>query len=246
MYYNLGYNGRVVDQQVDKALQTRRETLLQYKTTEKNERIPLVVTYNPSMQHLKSIVRDLQPIIDNDPTLSKIFPDPPVIAYRQPPNLRNTLVKSKLTLQPNGTFPCDGSAKCKCCDHIDNSDIRVPNSTDIFTPVGHFNCNSSNLVYMIRCRKCADIMYIGETSQKLRKRVGQHRQSINNECVHLPVGEHFNLAGHSSNDMTVRVLKGSLSDTSQRRISEQKFILKFDTKNNGLNRDIGFLSRYTL
>ena len=44
----------------------------------------------------------------------------------------------------------------------------------------------------------------------------------------------------TSND----VLQDRLPDIGQRRTCEQKLIAKFNSKNNGLNRDLGFLSNY--
>ena len=237
-----------MDKQVNRALQVPRETLLQYRTKEKSDRVPFVVTYNPALLNLNRILRDLQPLMDNDPRLSTIFPDPPMLAYRQPPNLRKILVRSKITPSlPSGTFPCN-KVRCKLCRHMDNSEIHLPNSTERFTPVGNFNCDSPNLVYLIRCRRCPKI-YIGETGQSLRKRINGHKHSIRNENHYLPVGEHFSQTTHSLDDLQVTVLKGFLPETGQRRIEEQKLIHQFNSMNNnnrGLNRDLGFLSHYTL
>ena len=70
-----------------------------------------------------------------------------------------------------------------------------------------------------------------------------HRNTIRNKST-LPVGEHFSSDGHSENDMRINILQGNLHDTHNRRTVEQKLIAKFRTHEHGLNRDLGFMSRY--
>ena len=76
--------------------------------------------------------------------------------------------------------------------------------------------------------------------QTLRQRMNEHRSTITREDCSLPVGEH----GHSASDLQVSILQGGLHDTRQRRVAEQKLIAKFRTHEDGLNRDLGFMSHY--
>ena len=245
-FTNLGYNPKTVQKELDRAKNVPRQDLLTYRERDTNERIPLVLTFNSELSSIKHIAKDLQQILDNDPTLKHIFPKPPMIAYRQTPNLRRILVRSKFSSNgPTGTFPCN-KPRCKLCNLIDdNGNIPIPNSQEIFRPSGHFKCSSSSVVYMIRCDICPDTIYIGETGQSLRNRMNGHKQTIRNKNLFVPVGEHFNKEGHSISDMRITVLQGHLRNTTQRRICEQKLIAKFDCLHNGLNRDMGFLSHYT-
>ena len=48
---------------------------------------------------------------------------------------------------------------------------------------------------MIECNKCNEI-YIGETKQKLKERLDEHRIYIRNYVKNATV-EHFNMPGHS-------------------------------------------------
>ena len=110
---------------------------------------------------------------------------------------------------------------------------------------GTYSCDSTNVVYLIRCRKeCPEAWYIGETMQTLRQRMNGHRTTITRQECSLPVGEHFSSPGHSASDLQVNILQGGLQDTRQRKIVEQRLIAKFRTHEDGLNRDIGFMSRY--
>ena len=114
-----------------------------------------------------------------------------------------------------------------------------------FQVKGQHTCGSTDLVYLIRCRKdCPEAWYVGETEQTLRKRMNGHRATIRN-CDPLPVAEHFNTAGHSTTDMPVNVLVGGLEDLRQRLTVEQRLIERLGTHEGGLNRDRGFMSHYT-
>ena len=60
------------------------------------QRIPLVVTYHPDLKHLSSVIREHWHLIEQDPTLKKLLPEPPVMAYRRPKSLRDILVRATI------------------------------------------------------------------------------------------------------------------------------------------------------
>ena len=53
-----------------------------------NKRVPLVLTYHPSLQKISGIVRHHWKEIEKSETLTKLFPEPPVLAFRRPKALR--------------------------------------------------------------------------------------------------------------------------------------------------------------
>ena len=169
---------------------------------------------------------------------------------RQPPRLRCTLVSSSLGTgprtedpKPRGTFKCNKSL-CLTCKHVvsDVTLYRKGNPLNIF---GHFNCGSSGVVYLIFCAKCPDSWYFGETCNPLRTRLNGHRRSITQRDMSVPVGKHFNEAGHDLGDLRVLIVRGGLKDTTTRKKVESEFIAKFSTHlDDGLNRDVGILSRF--
>eukprot|EP00061_Rhincodon_typus_P009592 g33220.t1 len=52
--------------------------------------------YFPGAEKLYHVLRSLQHIIDDDEHLTKIFPTPPLLIFKQLPNLKQTIVRSKL------------------------------------------------------------------------------------------------------------------------------------------------------
>ncbi|CAJ0941151.1 unnamed protein product [Ranitomeya imitator] len=129
IFLNQGYHPRTTENQITRATRISRNHLLHYKTKEENNRVPLVVTYNPNLEVLRGAARKLQPLLQKDARLQSIFPDPPLLCFRQPPNLRSIIVKSSLSsLTAAGTFPCN-QKKCKTCPFITTTDqINIPNS----------------------------------------------------------------------------------------------------------------------
>ena len=58
------------------------------------------------------------------------------------------------------------------------------------------------------------------------------------------MAEHFNKPGHEISDLKFCILLGGFKDNDSWKIAELNLILKLNTKSNGLNKDISFLSNY--
>ena len=109
---------------------------------------------------------------------------------------------------------------------------------------GNFNCDSSNVVYLLYCDRCPEITYIGETGTSFRHRFNNHKSSIRKNSPGFPVAEHFNLADHSFANLKVFILSGNFKTAQDRRKCEIKTILRLNTHKNGLNRDLDFMSGF--
>ena len=243
-FLKCGYKQKQIDDNVKKATDIPRDQLLEYRNKTPSDRVPLVVTFNPQLSRIKKIYKSVQHIIDEDPVTKAIFPSPPIIAYRQPPSLKNILVKSKLAPEPEpGTFQC-GKARCLTCPSITNEKPLIGGAQTTFQPTGNFNCGSYGVIYLISCDICPGVKYIGETIQTLRGRMNGHRQFIRESKWDLPVVQHFNSRGHTMENLRVTVLKGPILDLTKRRTEEQRLIRLFNAIDDGLNTDRGFLANY--
>lgn len=244
----MGYDARLINRQFQRATAKDRNTLLRRQTRDTTDRVPFVVQYFPGAEKLRHLLRSLQHVIDDDEHLAKAIPTPPLLAFKQPPNLKQTIIRSKLpNLQENSnhdtTQPCHGKL-CKTCQIID-VDTTITRENTTHQVHGTCSCDSTNVVYLIRCRKgCPEAWYVGETMQTLRQRMNGHRATITRQECSLPVGEHFSSQGHSASDLQVNVLQGGLRDSRQRKIAEQRLIAKFHTHEEGLNHDLGFMTHY--
>ncbi|OCT83508.1 hypothetical protein XELAEV_18021651mg [Xenopus laevis] len=165
--------------------------------------IKLGVTCNPQLDIIRKIARDLQPMLHTDTRLKQIFPELPLLFYRQPPNLKKMIVTNQ---------------------------VAIPNTQKVYTILQHYSCASSNVVYMITCTGCSTGgRYIGETGQKLRTRMNHHRHKINSKSCDTQVGQHFCRHNHSLQDMQVLILKGNFKTEYERKIYEFKCMELFNT-----------------
>jgi len=99
-----GYPNGLVESQINKALAIPRSEALKPTLKSSNtglERVPMVITYHPSLPKLVHIVRRHLPILHSSPECKRAIPNPPMIAYRRSSNTKDLVVRSTLPpLQP--------------------------------------------------------------------------------------------------------------------------------------------------
>ena len=80
--------------------------------------------------------------------------------------------------------------------------------------------------------------YIGFTVCQLKHRLADHKGYITNQVTNRATGAHWNLPGHSLAHLKVIILEQiRKNDEEYCREREKYFIRKFDTHNNGINRE---------
>jgi hypothetical protein len=73
------------------------ELLNKTENTNKTNNKPIFITqYNSNTKYITQILRKHWNIIENDPTLRILWPEPPIVAYQKNTNIRDTLVSAKL------------------------------------------------------------------------------------------------------------------------------------------------------
>lgn len=77
------------------------------------------------------------------------------------------------------------------------------------------------MVYAIKC-PCG-LLYIGETTQKVKDRIARHKYSIRDKLLQLPLGRHFLEKGHSISQLKYMVLEGI---SKNRRGVDRELVLR--------------------
>ena len=179
-------------------------------------------------------------ILQASERLREAFQYPTLIAFRRPRNLKDFLVRAMLTPTPTkspGNYPC-GAPRYKTCPILKVTDEFSSHTTgQLFKVKFRASCKSSNIVYLITCRRCG-LQYVGETSQPLHARIRGHRSDIMHRRTDVsPVAEHFNSGAHSVADMTVMVIELSPSrDPCLRKVKEGRWIRTLETSSpSGMN-----------
>ena len=142
-------------------------------TLDKPERVPFVITYNPALRSISSIIRKHFHILISSPRCYNVFKAAPIVAYRRSSNLSDFLVRAKLRNftqlnQPRGSYPC-GKNRSTCKNISDQQTSYTFHATGETRPItNHIDCNSKNVIYMIQCNHYCCKQNIGETKRRLR------------------------------------------------------------------------------
>ena len=75
--------------------EVRKRALLKQNNTKK-QILPFVTQYHPAVPNLKEILMSKWYLIQQQPSLSEIFKEPPIISYRKGRSLKDILVRAKL------------------------------------------------------------------------------------------------------------------------------------------------------
>ena len=105
----------------------------------------------------------------------------------------------------------------------ETKEISFKNRKEPFTIKSPFDCNSSNLIYLITCKGCKE-EYIGQTGRTLKERVVLYRQHINNEHYGtIYVEKHLRTCGNKEFNI-YPFFKLKSNDRINRENHEQTFI----------------------
>ena len=234
-----GYNEELVDRQMERAIIIPRENTLQNhqrQTSMGIQRLPLVITYHPG---LPNILKKHLPILHASDRLRDAVPDPPMVAFRRPKNLRDLLVWAELKNSgPPSTQTGNYQCKDKRCHaiHVKSSLKKHIHKQNKWSKA---QCEQTrNLVYLIQCKKCG-LQYIGETENPLHIRINGHRSDINTRKTEKPVAAHFNQPDHCLQDLQVMgIEKIHTNDTTRRKLIESYWIFTKETLTpSGMNVD---------
>ena len=160
-----GFKLGLIKEGIRKASLLNRSDLLRpAEQREREERMIFSTTYNPMIPDLRQKIIDLQPVLHSTEKCKKLYPKPPIIAYRRNRNLNDLLVSRRLPRdtvvypsQPSD-FAIDKNSKiCEECGlsfssgrgktiHYTKMHNNTQNQTK--TPVGFTRCGDK------RCNTC--------------------------------------------------------------------------------------------
>ena len=133
--------------------------------------------------------------------------------------------------ESKGTMCCQ-ARRCKTCPLI-NTDVAFrssyTNRTYKLSGMYNLNCKTSNIIYLITCRKCG-FQYVGETGCALRERMNGHRGSIFGK-KNTFLAQHFKEELHGYDNMSVQIIEkldGSSDGKENKaaRLKREKYWMK--------------------
>ena len=233
-----GYSERYLQSMVKEVSQINREDLLQDKPKEKKDpNLIFVSDWHPILGNIPSILKRNFHIIENDSTLTKVFPSKPLVAFRRPKTIRNHTVRNDV-LRAEEKPRSSKCGKCKLCTahEFSTSDTITNKKKNITIKLKHFgSCSSKGLIYAARCKKHGSI-YVGHTGVPLCSRFDKHRWDIKNRPGNSDLAAHFH-KNHCDSDLEVFILQTGLPDEKQREFYEDKWICALQTHKD-MNTDL--------
>ena len=156
----------------NKVKQIDRHKLLSHTPKQQHSNICLITKFSPKIDLFIQSIKSNYCILKDDGKIGGIFVQPQIYASKQPPNLRNLLIRNTITdNEPECNKPC-GKHRYKVCKHINTATNVLINHKTV--KPGNHNCDSANVVYLIHCQKCPEALYIGETDGNFRYRFNNH------------------------------------------------------------------------
>ena len=104
-----GYNERMVRMQILKARGESRDGLLERGNTRTSEtKLTFNITYYQAFQNVRNILQELQILLAPDKGHKKVFPEVPIVRFRNDKSLKGYLVRAVLPKMDNGggSEPC--------------------------------------------------------------------------------------------------------------------------------------------
>ena len=145
---------------------------------------------------MTQIIRRHWRTMNQDPYLAEVFPQPPLVAYKRPQNIKDKLIRAKIpdqpTARPKRNLP--GMKKCNNCPICPSVTTgRTVEATQSNYKVDidrNVDCQTKKLIYCVECKKCSQ-QYIGETKRSLQDRFSDHLGYVRNKKLHKATGQHF-------------------------------------------------------
>ena len=234
------YNRNVVEGAIVKASKIDRLKALEKVEKVKKDRPVLAITFYPMLLSITSIATKHWKTMATDSLALKLFPQQPMVAYRQPPNLKQTLCRAKLPggkrsqRHQIGMKRCTHS--CTACIHMMDTKIIKSRNGETYPMTEQFKCQTKSVIYLATCEKCKK-QYVGQTGRKLHERIMEHLRYIRKGINAL--GEHYkNNSCDSGRHLKFQIIEQVFPNTDTMRLHREKlWIDKLQVKEpNGLNR----------
>ncbi len=258
-----GYPLALIETAIIKARRHDRAALISpnQKTTELPKQAFLITTFHPHFRVAQELVQSNWKLLGKSGYTSAIFEHKYITGYRRLPNLKDKLVNAKVPAITDGRTAIPArkkgkkckralTGKCRYCPKINRSGrITSTFSGRDYIAKSKVDCQSSNIIYCITCKKCKT-QYVGQTMNRLMDRFTKHFNLIDLKSDTHSVARHFNLPGHRGHkDMEIHIVDfihtrpGSNLALKLRNIIETNWIHKLRTQAPiGLNYEVLDLS----
>ena len=114
------YNGQMIRKQILRAREHSRKDFLEREKTETSEtKLTFNITHYPVFQNIRNILQELHLLLAPDKEHEKVFPNVPVVEFRNGKSFKDYLVRAVLP-KTNETGRCEpcGKEACLVCNSM--------------------------------------------------------------------------------------------------------------------------------
>ena len=216
---------------------------------EKKDGLFLITTHHPTFHEVNNIVTSNLDLLDRSSSTRPIVQTQITRGFRRCKNLRDILVRAKITPLPatnskTATFAneCKRTHCIYCRMLIRTGSIHCPQTDQSFITRRQVSCRCTNLIYALECRQCGKV-YVGQTKRRLMDRIMEHLRNIRQRCQTHIVSRHYTRPDHDGiQNMVIHILEfipahpDSRAAADLRNRSERKWIFRLHSQvPNGLN-----------
>ena len=224
--------------------ETRSEARQKQTKQDKVSHLKFIASYNPALPNIQNIIQNNLSILHTDENMKKIFPSKSIkTLYRREKNLKEILSPSLFPAKPKNSESCiTSSKKCDICKNylITDNKFKREITGRFYNVRGNLCCNSSNVIYLISCKKCED-QYIGSAIDfKARFRI--HKSDIKTKKDRCGTAIHFNSKCFDVQNphrlLQVQLIESVVSDIDlENKLWKRKKYWQFQlfTKTHGMN-----------
>ena len=204
------YNENMIRKQILSAREHSRNDLLEKEKQQMPHRkLTFIITNCPAFQNARSIMEELHILLTPNKEHKKVFPDVPVVGFRNGKSLKDYLVRAKLSkLEESGKCEPCGKKSCLVCDSISTSTTFTTEACQETFKIqkGPLNCDSEKVLYLLKCKVCGGVPYVGKAKTKFRYRFNNYKSKHrafrkgNQKVPQKRFHAHYCLDGHSGID----------------------------------------------
>ena len=122
---------------------------LNIRAKKQNDKTHFVITYNPTLHNLTSIIHKQSNILYSSDHCKNVLKTLPFVAYRRCKNISDILIRTQLTKTHFNSVPVLNSCTtCPCIEHDCNKYTFYP-TRESHKIESHITCNTFNVIYMI-------------------------------------------------------------------------------------------------
>ena len=233
-----GYNLNRLRDTATEISAIHRDQLLLPKEKQSNDRIPLIIPYHHHLGKLSKILHDnYRKMVTETPAMKRVFPAPPMVAFKRNKNLSDTLIQAKHWLRSKHQSPNqEGRDRTRIKHQMNKSGKLCNPKNGRSCAVAGGKPTDKGVIYAVKCKK-HNVIYVGATTDHLNQRMNRHRSDISHYPERCELPRHF-----SDNDCCfdrdaeISILEHAKGNIRKLERIEDKWVTRLGTlQPNGLN-----------